>query len=56
MEKKSTQKDLLREPKSNKVKSLKALVRIENQIIQLIVDTSSQVSFLNWATTKENND
>ena len=29
------------------------MVRIDNQIIQLTVDTGSPVSFLNWATTKE---
>ena len=45
--------DLLRDPTSNKVKSLKAMVRIDNQIFQLTVDTGSSVSFLNWATTKE---
>ena len=45
--------DLLRDPTSNKVKSLKAMVRIDNQIVQLTEDTGSPVSFLNWATTKE---
>ena len=29
------------------------MVRIDNQIIQLTVDTGSPVIFLNWATTKE---
>ena len=29
------------------------MVRIDNQIIQLIVDTGRPVSFLNWATTLE---
>ena len=38
-------------PTSNRVKSLKAMVRIDNQIIQLMVDTGRPVSFLNWATT-----
>ena len=47
--------DLLRDPTSNKVKSLKAMVRINNQIFQLTVDTGSPVSFLNWATTQEIN-
>ena len=37
----------------NRVKSLKDMVRIDNPIIQLTVDTGSPVSFLNWATTKE---
>ena len=45
--------DLLRDPTSNRVKSLKAMVRIDNQIIQLTVDTGSPVSFINWALTKE---
>ena len=45
--------DLLRDPMSNRVKSLKTMVRIDNQMIQLTVDTGSPVSFLNWATTKE---
>ena len=44
---------LLRDPMSNRVKSLKAMARIDNQIIQLTVDTGIAVSFLNWATTKE---
>ena len=30
------------------------MARIDNQIIQLTVDTGSPVSFLNWATAKEN--
>ena len=29
------------------------MIRIDNQIIQLTVDTGSPVSFLNWATAKE---
>ena len=45
--------DSIRDPTLNRVKSLKAMVRIDNQIIQLTVDTGSPVSFLNWATTKE---
>ena len=45
--------DSIRDPTLNCVKSLKAMVRIDNQIIQLTVDTGSPVSFLNWATTKE---
>ena len=45
---------LLRDdPTYNKIKLLKAMVRIDNQIIQLTVDTGSPVSFLNWGTTKE---
>ena len=45
--------DSIRDPTLNRVKSLKAMVRIDNQIIQLTVDTGSPVSFLNWAKTKE---
>ena len=45
--------DSIRDPKLKRVKSLKAMVRIDNQIIQLTVDTGNPVSFLNWATTKE---
>ena len=53
-EKVSVQKiDLLRDPTSNEIKSLKAMVRIDNQIIQLTVDTGSSEYFLNWSTRKE---
>ena len=45
--------DSIRDPTLKRVKSLKAMVRIDNQIIQLTVDTGSPVSFLNWATAKE---
>ena len=45
--------DSIRDPTLNRVKSLKAMIRIDNQIIQLTVDTGSPVSFLNWAITKE---
>ena len=43
----------VRDPMLKRVKSLKAMVRTDNQIIQLTVDTGSPVSFLNWATAKE---
>ena len=45
--------DSIRDPTLKRVNSLKAMVRIDNQIIQLTVDTGSPVSFLNWATAKE---
>ena len=45
--------DSIRDPKLKRVKSIKAMVRIGNQIIQLTVDTGSPVSFLNWATARE---
>ena len=45
--------DIRRNPKSEQIKSLKALVRIDNQIFNMTIDTGSLVSFLNWATTKQ---
>ena len=45
--------DSIRDLTLKRVKSLKAMVRIDNQLIQLTVDTGSPVSFLNWATAKE---
>ena len=45
--------DSIRDPKLKKVKSLKAMVLIDNQLIQLTVDTGSPVSSLNWATAKK---
>ena len=37
--------DITKDPKSNKMKSLKALVRIDQQIIHMTVDTGSPVTF-----------
>ena len=48
--------DSIRDPKLNRLKSLKAQVRIDNQILQLTVDTGSPVSFLNWATARKTMD
>ena len=45
--------DSIRDPTLKRAKSLKAMVRIDNQIIQSTVDTASPVSFLNWAMAKE---
>ena len=42
----------MRDPKSERVKSLKALVRVDHQIINMTVDTGSPISFLNWSTAK----
>ena len=39
--------DLIRDPTSYKIKSLKAMVRKESQTIQLTADTGTPVSFLN---------
>ena len=45
--------DIRRNTRSAQIKSLTALVRIDNQIIKMTIDTGSSVSFLNWATTKQ---
>ena len=45
--------DNRRNPKSHKIKSLKALVRIDKHIINLAIDTGSPISFLNWTTAKQ---
>ena len=45
--------NIRRNPRSQKMKSLKALVRIDHQIINIIIDTGSPVSFINWATAKQ---
>ena len=45
--------DIRRNPRSQQIKSLKALVRIDHQIINMTIDTGSPVSFLNWATAKQ---
>ena len=38
---------------TRQISSLKALVRIDHQIINITIDTGSPVSFLNWATAKQ---
>ena len=45
--------DIRRNPRSQQIKSLKALVRIDHQIINMTIDSGSPVSFLNWATAKQ---
>ena len=45
--------DIRRNTRSQQIRSLKALVRIDNQIINMTIDTGSPVSFLNWATAKQ---
>ena len=42
-----------RNPKSQQKKTLKALIRIHNQIINMTIDTGSPVSFLIWAMAKQ---
>ena len=39
--------------RSQQIRSLKALVRINHQIINMTIDTGSPVSFLIWATAKQ---
>ena len=48
-----TKIDIRRDPRSHKIKELKALVGIQNQIINMTIDTGSPVSFLNWTTAKQ---
>ena len=48
-----TKFDIRRDPRSLKIKALKALVRIKIQIINMTIDTGSPVSFLNWTTAKQ---
>ena len=45
--------DIRRNTRSKQLRSLKALVRIDQQIINMTIDTGSPVSFLNWATAKQ---
>ena len=45
--------DITRDPRSHKIKALKALLRIDTHIIKMTIDTGSPVSFLNWTTAKQ---
>ena len=45
--------DIRRNTRSKQIRSLKALVRIDHQFINMTIDTGSPVSFLNWATAKQ---
>ena len=45
--------DIRRNDRSQQIKSLKASVRIDNQIKNITIDTCSLVSFPNWATAKQ---
>ena len=45
--------DIRRNPRSQQIRSLNALVKIDHQIINMTIDTGSPVSFLNWATAKQ---
>ena len=46
--------DIRRDSTSERLKSLKALIRIDNHIINMTVDTGSPISFLNWSVAKTN--
>ena len=45
--------DIRRDSTSERMKLLKALIRIDNQIIILTVDTGRPISFLNWSVAKQ---
>ena len=45
--------ELRRDLKSKNLKSLKAIARIDKQIIITTVDTGNPVSFLNWTKAKQ---
>ena len=45
--------DIRRNSRSQQIKSLKTLVRIDHRIIMMTIGTGSPVSFLNWATAKQ---
>ena len=45
--------DIRRDSTSERMKSLKALIRIDNQIINMTVDTGNPISFLNWSVAKQ---
>ena len=45
--------DIRRDSTSERMRSLKALIRIDNQILNMTVDTGSPISFLNWSVAKQ---
>ena len=45
--------DIRRDSTSERMKSLKALIRIDNQIINMTVDTESPITFLNWTVAEQ---
>ena len=45
--------EVRRNPQSHHVKSLKALVRVDNHIVNMTIDTGSPVSFLNCTSVKQ---
>ena len=45
--------DIRKDSTPGRMKSLKALIRIDNQIINMTVDTGSPISFINWTVAKQ---
>ena len=45
--------DIRKDSTSGRMKSLKALIRNDNQIINMTVDTGSPISFINWTVAKQ---
>ena len=45
--------DIRKDSTSGRMKSLKALIRIDNQTINMTRDTGSPISFLNWSVAKK---
>ena len=45
--------DIRKDSTSGRMKSLKALIRIDNQIMNMTVDTGSPISFINWTVAKQ---
>ena len=45
--------DIRRNPQSHQIKALKALVGVNNQILNMTIGTGRPVSFLNWTTAKQ---
>ena len=45
--------DIRRDSTSERMRSLKALIRIDNQILNMTVDTGSPISFLKWSVAKQ---
>ena len=45
--------DIRQDLRSHQIKALKALVLVENQIINMTIDSGSPVLFLKWTTAKQ---
>ena len=51
--KKVEKNEVHRNPQSHQIKAIKALVKFDNHILNMTIDTGSPVSFLNWTSTKQ---